>query len=235
MYKYQKTIEKICKFSFFFSNMDTIFINPSSQITLEFGHNPIPDSLIPYIGDVNQVLHLNETTSVQDVVFHSLSVRMNYISSRVYDDQQNYLGNIVVGPYLLEEPSALMIQDVLFENKLPLSLKHILTQYYLTLPALSAYKAETIAEFLAFNTKTMSSIYSQNIEIGKISYNFQTEFVLPPEIINKNADNSSDLIEKRYNIENELMLAVEKGDKDKAEKLVKEDFSTIKQNTRSYP
>ena len=66
-------------------------------------------------------LHLNEKSSIQDVVFHSLSIRMNYISSRVFDDQQNYLGSIVVGPFLLEEPSALMIQDVLFENKLSLS------------------------------------------------------------------------------------------------------------------
>ena len=40
MFQQERAIEKICKFSFFFSNMDTIFIDSMSQIKLEFGHNP---------------------------------------------------------------------------------------------------------------------------------------------------------------------------------------------------
>ena len=126
-----------------------------------------------------------------------------------------------------EEPTALMIQEVLFENKLSISLKHILTQYYLSLPVISIYKAETIAEFLAFNTENLSSVCSQSSKIGTISYNFQTEYAIPPEIIKQNTERSSAEIETRYDIENELMSAIENGDKDKAEKLFNEDSSSL--------
>lgn len=202
-------------------------MNLESKIKLEFAQNSVPDQLQPYIGHTNLVLQLNETPSVQDVLFHSLSLRLNYISSRLYDDGHKCLGFIIVGPYLLEEPTALMIQDVLFENNLPISLKHILTQYYLSLPAISAYKAETLAEFLAYNSKMLNTIHSQTIEVGKIHYDFQTDFVLPHDNMKETTELSSALIEKRYDIENELMAAVANGDKDKAEKLMKEDSSSI--------
>lgn len=226
MFQQEQAIEKICKFAFFFSNMDTIFIDPMSQIKIEFGHNQVPDQLQPYIGDINHVLKLDHTTSAHDVLFHSLPFRINYISARVYDNH-SFFGHMIIGPYLHEEPTALMIQEVLFENKLSISLKHILTQYYLSLPVISVYKAETIAEFLAYSTENLSTVCSQGSKIGNISYNFQTEYAIPSEIIKQNTELSTTEIETRYEIENELMSAVEKGDKDKAEKLFNEDSSSI--------
>jgi two-component system, response regulator YesN len=226
MFPKERDIEKICKFAFFFSNMNTIFINPMSHIKVEFSHNPVPDQLQAYIGHIHHLLDLHDSTSVHDVLFHSLPFRINYISARVYD-QDNFLGQIIVGPYLYEEPTALMIQEVLFENKWSISLKHILTQYYLSLPVISIYKAETLAEFLAYNAENWSTVCSQNSKIGTISYNFQTEYAIPAEIIKQNTEQSTSEIETRYEIENELMSAVEKGDKDKAEKLFNEELSSI--------
>src|SRR6476620_10124828 len=161
MFQQEAAIEQICKFSFFFSNMDNVFIDSTSQIKLEFSHNPIPAPLAPYIGNMNKLLNVDDSHSDHDVSFHSLSYKINFISARVYDDNRNDLGSLVVGPYLLEEPTPLMIQDVLFENKLSISIKHILTQYYLSLPVISTYKAQTIAEFLAFSTENLSSVCSQ--------------------------------------------------------------------------
>lgn len=226
MFLKDQAIEKICKFAFFFSNMNTIFIDPTSHITVEYSHNPVPDQLRPYIGQFHQILNLHDSTSGHDVLFHSLPYRMNYITVRVYD-HDTFLGHMIVGPYLHEEPTALMIQEVLFENKWSISLKHTLTQYYLSLPVISIYKAETLAEFLAYNAENWRTVCSQNSKIGAISYNFQTEYAIPAEVIKQNTEQSSTEIETRYAIENELMYAVEKGDKNKAEKLFNEEFSSL--------
>lgn len=207
--------------------MDTLFIDSTSRIKLEFGHNLLPEPLIPFLGNVNDFLNINDLYSSYDVIFHSISFRLNYISARVYNEDRNYLGSIIVGPYLLEAPTSLMIHDVLFENKLSISHKHILTQYYLSLPLISAYKAQTIAEFLAFNTTNLSSVCSQNTNIGNITYNFQSEYAMPTETMKQSTKLSSEQIEKRYDIENQLMTAIENGDKDKAEKLLNEDSSLI--------
>lgn len=205
--------------------MNTIFIDPKSQIKVEFSHNPVPDQLEPYIGQFQHVLNLHDSTSEYHVLFHSLPYRINYITASVYD-HDTLLGHMIVGPYLHEEPTALMIQEVLFENKWSISLKHTLTQYYLSLPVISIYKAETLAEFLAYNVENWSTVCSQSSNIGTISYNFQTEYAIPAEVIKQNTEQSSAEIETRYDIENELMYAVEKGDKDKAEKLFNEELSS---------
>ena len=109
-------IEKICKFAFHFSNMDTVFIDPMAQIKLELGHDQVPAPLEAYVGSLKYQLNLDDINSEFDILFHTSSYKINYISARVYDGLE-YMGSIVLGPYLLEEPTALMIHEVLFENK----------------------------------------------------------------------------------------------------------------------
>ena len=57
----------------------------------------------------------------------------------------------MVGPFLFEQPSDSMIHDVLFENQLPISLKHTITQYYLILALISNIRPDMIAEFLGYH------------------------------------------------------------------------------------
>ena len=80
------------------------------------------------------------------------ALKINYISAKLYNEEKIFIGIIMVGPFLLEKPSDSMIHDVLFENQLPISLKHSITQYYLSLPLISKYKADMIAEFLGYHT-----------------------------------------------------------------------------------
>ncbi|MCQ6275644.1 helix-turn-helix transcriptional regulator [Bacillus sp. V3B] len=223
----EQAIEQICRFAFFFSNMDTVFIDPSSQIKWEFGHNQLPEPLEAYFGNIHDQLNLHESQSNHDVLFHSSTSRINYISARIYDDEGNYQGSVVTGPYLLEEPTALMIQDVLFQNNLSISLKHIITQYYLSLPLISTYKAKTIAEFLAYSIAHIHSTHLRGTSIGNITYNFQAEYEVLPDTINNSTELSVELIEKRYRLQNDLLSAVEHGNIEKAEKLLHEDLSLI--------
>jgi two-component system, response regulator YesN len=205
-----KGIEHLCKFAFHFSNMDTFFIDKTANIKLEYSLTSTPEPLRPYFAGIIKNLNLYDNDSKYDVVFHSNSYRLNFISARVTDGEK-YLGSIVVGPYLLEEPTILMTESIISDNKMAISLKNIMKQYYLTLPIMSTYKANNTAEFLSYLISTFHSYTFENSKIGSLFYDFQTEHPVPFELIKENTEQAMAAIEKRYRIENEMLYAVESG------------------------
>jgi len=128
MSAHKSEIEKICKFAFSFSNMNTVFIDTLTHITLEYGYDKVPEILKVYLGSVSTIPNIHDTDSEQDVFFYSNCLKTNFTVARVYCGGDS-LGSIVIGPYLLEEPTTLMIEDVIFKNNLSISLRHIIKQY----------------------------------------------------------------------------------------------------------
>ena len=218
-------IEKISKFAFNFSNIDTIFINAQSHKEWEFGYNQVPEPLMDYFGDIQNLLNLQDNVSDQLVLFHSTSFKLNFISAKLYE-QKDYIGTILVGPYLLEEPAYHMIHDVLFDNKVSISLSHIVEQYYLSLPLISTYRAITIAEFLAFLALNFehNNFVSEKSVIGRIDYDFQMKNPIIPDTLNLKNKPSVSAIEERYRTQNEIMSAVENGNRAKLEKIINEEL-----------
>lgn len=95
MFQQEQAIKKICQFTFFLSNMmDTVFIDSSSQIKCEFSHKQLPEPLEPYLKNVYVSLNLQELHSSHDVLFHTHSFRLNYISAPILDVNGIYLGSI---------------------------------------------------------------------------------------------------------------------------------------------
>jgi two-component system, response regulator YesN len=223
----EKALEKMCQFTYYFSNMDTIFVDSTKHIKWELGHNQVPTALKPYISDPVDLLDLNEYHSDHTVVFHTSSLRTHYISSEVYDEERKIVGTIVTGPYLLEEPGSFFIQDILFEKNLPISLKRILTEYFSSLPIITPYKGKMIAEFLAYHTTKMHQWTSGGLQIEQKTYPVKSEYRVPSYQLKENTKQSLHTIEQRYEIQNELMYAVEKGDREKAEKIIREDFALL--------
>jgi two-component system, response regulator YesN len=202
-------IEKLCRFAFQFSNMDTYFIDNTSNINLEYGLATTPEPLRPYFSEMIGHLNLYDIDSEFDVLFHSNSYRLNFISAKV-NDGEKYLGSVVVGPFLLEEPTILMIESIISDNKMAISLKNIMKQYYLSLPIMSANKANNTGEFLSYLVSTIHFYIPNNSNIGTLSYDFQTDSV-PFELIKENTDLAIENIETRYRKENEMLHAVESG------------------------
>jgi len=203
--------------------MNTVFIDTLTHITLEYGYDKVPEILKVYLGSVSTIPNIHDTDSEQDVFFYSNCLKTNFTVARVYCGE-DYLGSIVIGPYLLEEPTTLMIEDVIFKNNLSISLRHIIKQYYLGLPLVSIYSAKNTAEFLAYIVQDLHSINLKSLKIGHINYTFQTEYPITTDIRKENTENSMSSIEKRYNFENEFMYAIENGDTEKIDKFLNEDL-----------
>ena len=217
-------IMKICEFAFSFSNMNTLFIDDNSNIKLEYLLTNVPESLKPYFSGIIDRLRLNDPESEYNVTFHSDSFRLNYISAKVYDDD-NYLGSILVGPYLLEDPTIFMIESVVTDNKMVISLKNIVKHYFLSLPMISSYKAKITAEFLSYMVSTFNRNCFDNQKIGSLKYEFQTEYTIPSDKIRQNTDQAMESLEKRYSLENKMLHAVESGDRGLFDLIIRENTS----------
>ncbi|SKA82529.1 PocR sensory domain-containing protein [Clostridium sp. USBA 49] len=224
MSQLEDVIKRLCKFALNFSNIDTFFINSMSNIKFEYSYNKLPKSLTPYFSNIINMLKLNEPASKYNVIFHSNSYRLNFISAKIYNGN-DYLGSILVGPFLLEEPTVLMIEAVISENNMAISLKNLLKQYYLSLPMISAYKAKTIAEFLFYLISTFRYDCFEEPKIGNLTYDFKTEYIVSRDMIKENTERTIEIIEKRYNIENAFLHAVESGNRELLEDIVNESNS----------
>jgi AraC-like DNA-binding protein len=223
MSHYKNELEKLCKLVFTLSNIDTSFVDSSSEINIEYGHNNVPESLKIYLGNTIKNLELNDKKNDSKVLFHVNSWRINYISAKIYDSDK-YLGSLIIGPYLLEEPIDLMLQDILHTNSISISLGHIMKQYYLSLPLISTYKAKMLAELLFIIIANFKSLCIDNPNIGEMNYNFYTESLPTHEKIKQSSELSMALLEERYSKENKLTFAVENGDLENLDKYLKEDL-----------
>lgn len=221
MSEYLSSIEKICKFTLSLTNIDVTFIDSSSNILFEYGHTQIPKLLKPYWKKLNELLSLQDSNSDEDALLHSTSYMTNFISVKVCSNNK-YLGSIIVGPYLIEQPNILMIENIIFENKLSISLKNTIKQYYLSLPLISTYKAKIIAESLSYSALNIQFIESHSVSIGDKKYNLQTDVTISQDSFKKTTEKSIDNIEQVYKNENELLHAVETGNIEKLEELFEE-------------
>ena len=113
----EKAIKKIGQFTYFSTNMDTIFIDKDSNIIWEYGRNQLPETLQPYIKKIRKQLTQERVNDDYDIVFHTNELKTYYISAKLYNVGKDFLGTIIVGPFLLEEPSYSLVEDVLFHNQ----------------------------------------------------------------------------------------------------------------------
>ena len=225
MKKLKGIMKRIGQFTYYFSDMDTVILDKNWTVVWEYGQNQLSEPLQPYLNVLQDHLKQDQEEDVYDVLFHSDALKINYISAKLYNEEKIFIGTIMVGPFLLEKPSDSMIHDVLFENQLPISLKHSITQYYLSLPLISKYKADMIAEFLGYHTANIYQLSTYKPIIGKAAVLDKKNsdiFSIPHH---GHSEISVETIEKTYESQNELMTAVEHGDISKAEKLMKEDIS----------
>ena len=213
-----ESIKSFCTFIFVFSDINTVFTDKDQHIVLEYGYNPIPEPLQPYLGGLSNLPCLQLSNTHPYVSLHSTSYHLNFITAKVYDDKES-IGTIVIGPYLLDEPTSLMVENVLFENKLSISLKYLIKEYYNSLPLLSSYKAKLIAESLVYSLSNLDSLADNNIQIGTVHHTFDAQLHKPLDILTQTNELDTNSIEQTYLVENKLIHAVAQGDKERADEL----------------
>ncbi|MGM0876222.1 MAG: helix-turn-helix domain-containing protein [Bacillota bacterium] len=170
----------------------------------------------------NEYLTINETLRKNvsfSFYYYINSYGIEYISSGIWR-KKTFYGSILIGPFLSSIPSIGFISDVISKNKLPVSERKELQEFYKSLSVLSSKDSNSIGDLLV-NMCIHEHINSQLItsEIIKSPIN--------KEQLKTNIAESKNIIEFRYKYEKKLMNAISKGDKVKVVRIFKENSSIL--------
>lgn len=216
MFAREEELKKLFEFACEFSRMDTVYTGAGDGIVWQSICRQIPGPLQPYLGNMQESLPLALDPPKPDskIQFHSTPFRMHFISVHLLHDGR-FTGCISVGPFLLEVLSEDMMNEIVFNNQLPIGLVPILEQYYHSLPLLSKEKTNLLAEFLAYLSSHFDDRNNYHFE-ETVTYNIQNQYVILPETLKQKAtEEAIALIEQKYLIENKLLAAVETGNIEK--------------------
>lgn len=150
----------------------------------------------------------------EDVIYYYQStLEQNYFVFKIRNPKSREL--LVIGPYLIEDPSSMFYERIITRNRILESSIHALKTYYSTVPVIDEITANktayTIASYL-FQNYDPDNIkrfeFNENLEYQSKSTN-TLNFVMK-------------VLEDRYNLENRLLDAIKKGDADLALQYVTE-------------
>ncbi len=152
--------------------------------------------------------------SPYSVCYFENKLNLKYLATGFWTSG-NYEATIVLGPYLNTNVTNELMHNVLTTNKLPISLRKILFEFYSSLPVLSLKKEQAIANIVA-NISNDNMKNSNTINIEENDYDFTS---INHDYYNINLDISK--IRARYDLEATLLHFVSNGDAENALKSLK--------------
>jgi AraC-like DNA-binding protein len=226
--------KKISDYIFTLTGMNTMFVDGASKTIVDYRYSQIPQLLKPYLKDVYDSLVPYNDYNQSKFIIHKTSYELSFISINMYENN-NCLGHYLIGPFLYGNLDTLIIDNILFRHNISIVLKENFIQYYSTIPVITEHKANVICELLAFCIK-----YSDNLGEFKINVDHQYSEKKYLEIKSKdslleNFNNHHLAIKNSYQLENEIMHAVETGDLDKVYKIMEKGKMVLKNSAQRIP
>ncbi len=210
---------KVCRTLNAFTKMDVRLIDENGRGILQLVNHIIPASLKNPLNEfeiINETLRNNFPNSYY---YHINSYGLEYIASGIWRNNRLY-SFILIGPFLSSVPTVDFISGIISVNKLPVSERKQLHEFYESLSVRSGNDFHYIGDLLV-NMCAHKPIDSQLI----------TSDILKPALNKKQlqADiaESQDIIELRYSYEKKLMNAIAKGDKDEVARLFQENSDVL--------
>jgi two-component system, response regulator YesN len=209
-----KDFNKICNILSTITKMDVRLIDRIGKAAFQLVNHTIPavlQNFDPEFTAMNNTLRRNVPYSYY---YYINSYGLEYLSAGIWKNQAFY-GSIIIGPFLSTLPGVEFISDVISKNKLPVSERKQLQEFYKALLVISSNDSNSIGDLLV-NMCSNKHVDSQLItsEISQTNIN--------KEQLKKDIADSKDVIEIRYQYEKKLMNAISKGDKEEVERISKE-------------
>lgn len=208
---------KICNILNSVTKMDIRLIDKDGQTLLQLVQHSLP-AVLQNVDDSYTIHDTLKKHSSNSFYYYINSFGLEYIASGIWKNRTFY-GSILIGPFLSSIPDIAFISDVISKNKLPVSERKQLQEFYTSISVISSNDSNSIGDLLV-NMCRHTHIDSQLItsDIVKPALN--------REQTKTNIAESKDIIEYRYQFEKKIMNAITKGDKDEIDSLSKE-FNSI--------
>lgn len=210
---------KICNLINTITKMDVRLIDEKGDAVLQLVNHSIPAVLQSFDGEyltIHEILRKNTSNSYY---YYINSYGLEYIAAGIWKNRASH-GFVLVGPFLSTIPGMEFISDIISKNKLPVSERKQLQEFYTSLSVISSRDSNSIGDLLV-NICTYKHIDSQLItsDVSKPSLN--------KEQLKMNIAESKNMIEVRYKYEKKLMNAIAKGDKEEIARILTESNSLL--------
>lgn len=206
------------------TKMDVRMIDRAGNTLLQLVNHTIPASLQNFDNEflnINTTLRANLSTNYY---YFINSYGLEYIAAGVWKDE-SFNGFVLIGPFLSSIPTTDFIRDTISTNKLPISERKQLHEFYKSLSVIGSNDSNSIGELIV-NMCTYNHIDSQLITSD-------TSIQQPNKAQRKTMiAESNDVIEFRYQYEKQLMNAITKGDKEEIARITNEANSVFNLSDR---
>lgn len=185
------------------TNLEVQLFDNEGVSQLRYAHYDLPTVLERLKQDALERI-LQQLFVKEHVYVFRDSIQLEFLAAGVWDGAEQR-GTIVVGPFVSKAYGSRLLKEMSEKERLPLVLQRQLQQGYTALPIIDEAKQHAINHLL-INVFTLEMIQPQRIEIAlpslesssvKFKYDLEQDQVL---------------IEKRYEIENEILHAIARGD-----------------------
>lgn len=210
---------KVCTILNTITKLDVRFIDKDENVLLQLVNHDIPAVLQNVDHEyltINETLRKNKPNSYY---YYINSYGLEYIAAGLWKNR-SFSGFILIGPFLSSIPVIDFTSDIIAKNKLPVSERKQLQEFYTSLTVLSSNASNTIGDLLV-NMCIHPHVDSQLIT---------SDIVTPAqnkEVLKTTIAESKTIIEMRYTYEKQLTNAIARGDKEEIARISQENSGLL--------
>lgn len=208
---------EICRMLNTITSLDVHLIDKDGILIFQLVKNKLSIALKNLQNDTINICNLLRNNKLDSYYHYINSYGLEYISCGIWFDK-SFNGVVSIGPFISFVPTTESISDIISNNKLPISERKQLHEFYNSLSILSVKHSAYIGSLLV-NLCSHPYIYPKLLTSDIIKPELNTE-----ELIT-NISETKNIIETRYNYEKKISNAVIKGDKDEANNILEKSAS----------
>ncbi len=207
---YQKNFENTIHLLSNLFGISSMLLDHDGQVISEVITSPLPDLLQSYFSKMYSYA-FSCTTKKEDAVTHiRTSYYLHFISFPIYFNH-TLEGCMILGPFLVFDPSSIMIKEVMASLGISLTLQGTLREYYRSLTILDSYEIKARSDVMYALLQNSCHDLNASYEITVSNDPSADYTLLQPTQIKENKELYLDLVERRYANETEMLSAVEQG------------------------
>jgi len=210
-------LDRIASFITRLLGMNLWVIDPRGNVSLRQLVLWPPEPLFDNLPQPPAGLALEDPAVAQAVLVHVSPLDLRYLSAPMPSAEL-----LVVGPYLQNPPPQQWVDRMLRRHGLPLSLRHALRQYYLSLPVMSLGRERLVMDLLAL------LVSAQEVDRPALEYSPRMTTLLPRRNLGAqllSQEEAAERVEANYRLEEKMLRAVAEGDLEGLKRIITEQRS----------
>lgn len=208
---YQDQI-KICQWIYSVANIDIRLVDQNAKCIYQIVNNTVPELINQESRDLREINGILGASGDDCYYHYTNRFGLEFIACGIRKHGK-YYGCLVAGPFISHSSIIDLTKDIIFQNKISISERKQLNQFFHSLPVFSEVEFKHLGELL-LQLSRHESVSAQMIASQA------AKPVLNKEQIKFTAAEKQTLIEKRYEQQNQLMNAIAKGDKKTVNRLI---------------